>query len=356
MARTLSDNNYNVGIISSKRDLNEVADGIKLDCFAGDYLKKRDKINLFGERLSVFKPDIIICSEPLTVLAARNYSKRASGKIRIIYDITEWYPSKKNLITHKRSLRWFFFIKFLLFNLRAARLADSFIFGEWYKSRPYRFLFPRTPFLFTSYYPDLNYIPFCNPHLQKDKLRLSYSGKISMEKGYGNFIAVLQKLTEIKKDILIDVKIIGWYENVSDKEECEYLFRQKNPNITFELYDRQNFENFIDLIKESDIFIDLRYDDSENQRCLPIKLFYYAALGRPVIFSNLMAIRKEVEIQKFGFLVKPDDYESVSGIILNYLNDEELYYQHCKNARQLAENIYNWKIIEPQFIKFISSE
>lgn len=356
MARSLSDHNNNVGIISSKKELIEIADGIKLNCFAGDNLKKRDKIKLFGERLSVFEPDIMICSEPLTVLAARKYSKRVSGKIRIIFDITEWYPSKKNLIVHKFSVRWYFFIKLLLFNLWAAGLADSFIFGEWYKSRPFRFLFPRKPFLFTSYYPDLNYIPFCNPHLQKDKLRVSYSGKISMEKGYGNFITALQKLIEIKKDISIDVKIIGWYENVSDKEECEHLFHQVNPNISFELYDKQSFESFIELIKESDIFLDLRYDDFENQHCLPIKLFYFAALGRPVIFSDLKAIRKEVEIKKFGFLVKPDDYESVSKIILNYLNDEDLYYQHCRNARQLAENNYNWQIIEPQFIKFISLE
>lgn len=354
MAGSLYDHNYNVLIISSKRDLNEVANGIKLNCFAGDNLTKRDKINHFIERLSVFKPDAIICSEPLTVLAAKHYSKRRSEKIRIIYDVTEWYPSKKNLRIHKYSVRWFFFVKLLIFNLWSASFADSFIFGEWYKSRPYRFIFPRKRFIFISYYPDLKYIPNSKPDLLKGKLRLCFSGKISMEKGFGNFISVIQKLIELQKDIDLGIKVIGWYENIRDKEECGDRIDHLSRNISLEIFERQNFENFIDLIKDTDIFLDLRYNDFENQHCLPIKLFYYAALGRPVIFSDLKAIRKEVEIEKFGFLVKPADNESIANIILDYINDEDLYYQHCTNARKLAENNYNWQRIESQFIKFIS--
>jgi glycosyltransferase involved in cell wall biosynthesis len=354
LGRTLSENNNNVEIISSKRDLTEVAEGIELNCFAGDALKKRDKICRFTERLSLFRPDVIICSEPLTLIAARNYSKGASGKIRIIYDVTEWYPSKKNLAVYKNTIRWFYFLKLLVFNFRAAGFADSFIFGEWYKSRPYRFLYSHKPFIFISYFPDLKYIPFCKPDLQKDRLRLSYSGKISIEKGYGNFMEVLSRLARLKSEIDIDVKIIGWYVNDRDREECEILFSQVPQNVSLKIFDRQNFENYIDLIKETDIFLDLRNDDFENQHCLPIKLFYYSALGRPVIFSDLGAIRKEVEIEKFGFLVKPHYYDSIINIILNYLKDEDLYNNHCRNARSLAENNYNWQKITLQFLKFVS--
>ena len=354
MARSLYDHDNNVLIISSKRDLNEVANGIRLNCFAGDNLTKRDKINHFIERLSLFKPDAIICSEPLTVIAAKHYSKRRSEKIRIIYDITEWYPSKKNLRIHKHSVRWFFFVKLLIFNLWSASFADSFIFGEWYKSRPYRFLFPRKRFIFISYYPDLKYIPYSKPDLRKGKLRLCFSGKISMEKGYGNFISVIQKLIELKRDIKIEVIIIGWYETELDRMECGNLINNVSGTISIKTIDKQDFEHFIELIKDTDIFLDLRYNDFENQHCLPIKLFYYAALGRPVIYSELKAIRKEVEIEEFGFLVKPGDNESIANIVLDYINDEDLYYQHCTNARTLAEKKYNWQRTETQFIKFLS--
>jgi glycosyltransferase involved in cell wall biosynthesis len=200
----------------------------------------------------------------------------------------------------------------------------------------------------------LKYIPATEPNLRKGKLRLCFSGKISLEKGYGNFIAVIQKLFEHEKDIELEVKIIGWYENENDKTECRHLLTRSDQNISVELFDRQDFEKFIELIKDTDIFLDLRYNDFENQHCLPIKLFYYAALGRPVIFSDTRAIRKEVEIEKFGFLVNPVNHESIAKIILGYLNDEDLYYQHCINALNLAGNYYNWDKIKPQFIKFIS--
>jgi glycosyltransferase involved in cell wall biosynthesis len=356
MARSLSDHGNNVGIVSSKLNLMEVIDGLKLNCFAGDNLSKKDKISQFVVRLSGFTPEIIICSEPLTLLAAKQYSKNESVKIRIVYDITEWYPSRRNLIVYKTPVRWFFFIKLLLFNLWVSGFADSFIFGEWYKSRPYRLLYPHKPFTYISYYPNLKLISLNKPELTDGKLRLSYSGKISLGKGYGNFFNVLEKLTEIKNDLSIEVKIIGWHESLQDKEECENLVRPVNRNISITIFEKQSFKNFIELIKETDIFLDLRSDNFENRHCLPIKLFYYAALGRPVIFSDLKAIRKEVEIDKFGFLVQPTDKERIVELVINYLDDKKLYYKHCANARFLAENVYNWQKTEPHFLKFITSQ
>jgi glycosyltransferase involved in cell wall biosynthesis len=356
MAKSLSDNGCYVGIVSSKQYLSESADGIKLDCFAGDNLSKKDKIDQFVNRLTGSAPEIIICSEPLTVLAAKQYSKKLTGKIRIIYDITEWYPSKKNLAGYKKPVKWFFFLKLLTFNFWVSGFADAFIFGELFKSKPYRFLYPNKRFIFISYYPDLKYINYCKPALQKGKIRLFYSGKISLEKGYGNLFNVLGKLSEFKHGLKIEVKIIGWYETLRDREECEELMRTDNPNFSLSVSEKQSFKEFIELIKDTDIFLDLRSDNFENQHCLPIKLFYYAATGRPVIISDLKAIREEVDIDKFGFLVHPTRYDRIAQLILNYSEDIELYARHCENARYLVENDYNWQKTELQFIKFITSE
>jgi len=354
MAVSLSAHNNNVIIISSIRYLTDFTEGVEINSFAGDNLTKREKIRQFTVRLTAFNPDVIICSEPLPLFAARKYSKKIPGKIRIIYDITEWYPSKKNLSGLNYPLRLYSFIRLLLFNIREAAYADSFIFGEWYKSRPYRILFPRKPFIYVSYYPDLKYIPYTEPSLTNNLLRLTYSGKISIEKGFGNFISVIQTLTDQNKELKIDLKIIGWPGNERDRTECEKLLKLNNPRITVETFDRQSLSIFTELIKETDIFLELRSDDFENQHCLPIKLFYYAALGRPVIYTDLKAIRRETEAGVFGFPVNPDDHNEIARIVLNYVNNKELYYQHCRNARKLAETKYNWQESEPQFIKFLS--
>lgn len=355
MARSLHRNNHNICIISSKAELTEKQEGISLNCFAGDKLSKKDKINQFISRLPEFQPELIICSEPLTVLAARRFSNKQKRNIRIVYDITEWYPSGKNLYNFKLHGKIFHFIRLLLFNIYASLLTDSFIFGEFYKSRPYRFLFPFKPFTFVPYYPDLKYIPYLNPDLTTGKLRLTYSGKISSVKGYGNFISTLGTLHQKLSSLNIEVKIIGWYESLADKNEFEQTLSRSAENISIKIYERQDFENYLELIKDCDIFIDLRICDFENNHSLPIKLFYYAALGRPVIYSDLKAIRKEVETGSFGFLVNPADSNGVADKIIEYLNNEKLYYSHCRNARNLALTRYNWERNESEFLSFLSS-
>jgi glycosyltransferase involved in cell wall biosynthesis len=356
MARSLADHHANVEIVSSRYTLVEIADGIRLNCFDGDHLSKREKIRCFSDRLSEFKPEVIVCSEPITLLASRQYSKRLIEKVRVIYDITEWYPSKKNLEGSSGPVKWMIFLKLLIFNLWIAGSADSFIFGEWYKSKPYRLLFPLKSFIYLSYYPDLKYISWCKPEIQPKLLRLSYSGRISLDKGYRNFFKVIQRLSENNNELKIEAKIIGWYENPEDKQECENSGRPENPNISVRYFEKQGLRSFTELINKTDIFLDLRSDDFENSHCLPIKLFYYAALGRAVIFTDLKAIRKEVNIEKFGFLINPVDYESIADIITKYLNNSTLYYDHCRNAKLLSEKLYNWQKIEPQFLKFIFSE
>ena len=217
----------------------------------------------------------------------------------------------------------------------------------------YRLLFPKKPYEYIGYYPYLKYLKRCKSDLKKDRLNLSFSGKISAEKGFSNFIEVVKILSEEDKQLKIKIKIIGWFDE-TEKDKNTALLKSFNSNVEIELFKIQPFENYLSLINDTDIFLDLRTDDFENQRCLPIKLFYYAGLGRPVIYSDLKAIRKEVAVEKFGFLVKPGDAKHIAQLIKNYLSNSPLYQQHCENARDIIEKEYNWKKIENNFISFLN--
>jgi glycosyltransferase involved in cell wall biosynthesis len=355
MARSLFAIGNKVEIISSKIDWKEISEGININCFDGEESLKKNKVDTFVSFLKKSDPDLIICSEPLPLIAAKEYKTKSVKKVKILYDITEWYPSKINLHTKKYPFKVVHFFKLLLFNIYASSKTDGFIFGEWYKSKPYRFLYRSKPFVYTTYYPDLNYIKSKEPDFDGRKINLCHSGKMSKGNGYVNFIKVVQKLSEIMPELLIEVKVIGWYEAEKDKEECERLLSNNSANINYTFYPKQSYESYIQLIRSTDIFLDLRSDDYEGQRSLPIKLFYYTALGRPVLFSDLKAIRKEVEIQEFGRLVRPKEIKEIAEIVKNYVLNKELYLLHCKNALTYAQKMYNWKKIEPAFLNFIQS-
>ncbi len=352
MSKTLIKNKMQVMISCSNEEYHDSVQGVLIHSFSGNQYSKKEKMNAFYARLSDFSPDVIICSEPLPIMASYQYKRTKSPSAKIIYDITEWYPSKKNLEKIPLVFKWVRFLQFILFHLFTVFFCDGFIFGEWYKSRPFRILFARKPYVFISYYPHLSIIPVSLPKLHHNSLKLSYSGKLSVEKGFGNFISVLERLNHTNPQLKIELKIIGWYTEESEKNEFESrLAKLKNTSLSF--YPKLPLHDYLNTIKDIDVFLDLRDDDVENQHCLPIKLFYYAALGRPVIFTDLKSVRKEVEVGLFGYLTNPADSENISLLINKYLMNPELYYDHCANARKLSEEKYNWALLEDDFVRFL---
>jgi glycosyltransferase involved in cell wall biosynthesis len=97
----------------------------------------------------------------------------------------------------------------------------------------------------------------------------------------------------------------------------------------------------------------LRTLNYENHHCLPIKIFYYAASGKPVIYTDLKATRQQVNVSEFGFLVDPTNSDEIADIILTYIENPELYFKHAHNARSEYEKNYNWNVIKNSFINFI---
>ena len=342
-------------IISSKSDEQKNEKNISFNCFCDEKLSKKEKIAKFVAVLSNSKPDVIICSEPLTVFAAFRYRKKINKKPKLVYDITEWYPSKKNFDNECLLKKIFKFVALLMFGGLASFYADAFIFGEHYKAKPYRIFFPRKKYIYLGYYPDLSYVDYKEPVLKNDHLRLSYSGKLSHEKGFGNFLDVIEELSSKRKGLSIDVQIVGWYVDKEEQLFFENIIKSLPKNIHVSFSQILPFRAYIRAISSTDIFMDLRTNDFENQHCLPIKLFYFAALKRPVIYTDLKAIRKEVEINKFGFLVQQDDIEKIVDIIVGYIENKALYLKHCSNARMLVEKKYNWAMIKDEFIMFLKA-
>ena len=351
-AKSLADKNFQTLIISSFDEGEYNSVNINVVGFKGDSITKIEKVRKIQTLLTEFDPEIIICSEPLAVIAANKYRKSEKLKVKIIYDITEWYPSKKNLLGTSGIKRITTILKLSVFNLFASGFVNGFIFGERYKKFPYKLLFPFKKSIQITYFTDLKYISYTVP-TPHNYICLGYTGKISAEKGIFNFINSIKILNHLKPELLVKLKIIGWFQ---DKTEEEKIINQiKGLNVvSIDILELQKFEEFSKAIQDVDIFFDLRYTDFENQHCLPIKLFYYAACGRPVIYSNLKAIRKEVDISSFGHLVEPENSNEIAKIIANYAENNDYYMTHCFNARNLAETKYNWSIIEPSFLNFIN--
>lgn len=309
-------------------------------------INRKKAANSVSEILSEIAPEIIVCDTPLAVFYATQFVKDKSTKISIIYDITEFYPSWKNLQSTFSPLKPL--KKVLLQKLfkNACRRSDGFIFGEKSKSLKPLEISPSKPSVFLPYYPDLRFITR-HPLVQKSPFfSFFYAGNATKDKGYEYVVNLVQHCSALRPDLQFELNVIS-YTPIR-----EYLTPLHNLQVNY-----LPFLDFPDFCKQTgkyDLYLDLREMTEENRQCLPIKLFYYMAFGRPVLFSDLDAIRAEIpEMENIGYLVQPSDYQRNAELVIQLIDRRDWYEKYCENAAFLANSKYNWDNCKADFIHFI---
>ncbi|MEI8085007.1 MAG: glycosyltransferase [Paludibacter sp.] len=351
LAKSLSNFGYEILIISTKEDLVCCIDNIQIKSYSDSKLSHKEKVVKIVESLNEFMPDIVICDSPISIIASSIFKRKC--KTKIIYDLTEWYPSKKNFRFEQGFKKIRKFIVLVLFNLFAGIKTDGFIFGEHYKSLPFRFLFFWKPFEFLPYYPDLTYIENYPIKQIDTQLNLFYSGIINVDKGIDALINAIDIASKLRPNLQFNLQIIGYFPSPSDQVHFTDICSNLAANVIVDVQNKLDFLDFCKVIGKSDLFFDLRIIDLENTFCMPIKLFYYLACGRPVIYSKLRSIKKEIKNFNYGYLCYPNDSQQIAMHIIDYIENPEIYIRHANNALDISKSKYNWKVIENDFLVFI---
>lgn len=349
-AKELKGRGSDVKICSLSSGYKGIIDGIEIESYPVLDQSTSSKIKIFKRVCDSFQPDSIISSEPLAVIASKKIKKERG--ISVIYDITEWYPSKRMVENFSFFLKGIHAFKFLMIQLYAGWISTHFIFGENTKKFPLAYVFPFKRNITLPYFPNDVYI---HPNIKKldpNKITLCYTGQISKEKGIENFFKAIDKLRKKRPELEIAILIIGSSRKEKDEKYFSYLLsKYKWENITIKK--PASFETFTEAYAEADLCFDLREMSYENHHCLPIKIFYYAASGKPVIYTDLKATRQHVDVSEFGVLVDPEDDDAISDAIINYIDHPEVYNRHALNARQEYEKKYNWNLIKKRFTDFV---
>lgn len=349
-AKALKEQGYEVKICSLSSEFKGNVDGIEIESYAVLERSIHEKNKILEKVCYEYQPDAVICSEPLAVIAAKKIRK--NKKISIIYDITEWYPSMRMVERFSFPLNIIHAVKFFLVQLYAGFISTHYIFGENTKKFPLAYFFPFKKSIILPYYPDDVYIKQNIKSLKHGEITLCYTGQFSEEKGIGNFFAAADSLRRKAPHLTISILLIGGSRKEKDEKYFSELIKKYHfENIRIEK--PASFESFTEAYADADICFDLRTLNYENHHCLPIKIFYYAASGKPVIYTDLKATRKHVDVSKFGFLVDPENSGKISDLILNYINDPGMYSRHAQNARKEYETKYNWNVIKNTFLTFI---
>ena len=349
-AKALRDNGYEVKICSLHAEYKGIIEGIEIESYAVLEESIAMKMETFRKVCDDFQPQIIMCSEPLAVVASKKFVKE--HKASCIYDVTEWYPSMSMLHKYRFPAKIIKAVKFSLIQLYAGFLSTHFIFGETTKKFPLAYFFGFKKKMILPYYPDPVYINESIKTPDPDTITLCYTGQISKDKGIDNFFTTIDKLRQKAPALHIRILIIGSTVQESDELYFSALLKKYSfDNI--EIRKPATFERFTEAFADADICFDLREINFENNHSLPIKLFYFMGAGKPVVYSNLKGIRKHMGSLSFGSLVDPQNADAISEVILNYIRNPELYHLHALNARKEFEEKYNWSTIKKSFVDFV---
>ncbi|MCL2435419.1 MAG: glycosyltransferase [Lentimicrobiaceae bacterium] len=351
-AKTLSEAGHQVTIVSTVETMQTIHEDINICAHHFNVFSRKEKQQKITALLHTLAPDMVICDTPAAVWAAHKYHKK--HKTKIVYDVTEWYPSRIHLQNNKGLQKWLRCIMLLLFNLYAGALATGFIFGEYYKSKVFRLLYFWKPFLYLPYFPDLKYIePLPVQNIQQT-IRLFYGGSLSPKRGIPQVIQSVVKAAQRKPETIFQLHLICNISTEKDKHYFDVLTSNMPPNV--EIIQKQwlPFSDFCKYASQMDLCFDLRAISWEHNRSLPIKLFYYLACGRPIIYAKLKSITTFFSDISFGYLVNPSDTDAIADKIVNYINHPEIYREHCQNALHLSKEKYNWAKIKDNLIQFIA--
>jgi glycosyltransferase involved in cell wall biosynthesis len=345
-ARSLVKNDYDVSIICStaESEIDFTKDNIHIIGFDGSNLNKSKKVSKFEEYLKTTAPDVIICCEPLPILAANRIRKK-SKHVKIIYDITEWYPHQNMLKQLNNLTRKLNAIYLFLFNIYAASRSNFLIIGEARKAIPYKIFLPLYKKKIIGYYPSKEFFKYSAPPYDNKTLTICYVGIINKERGIFTFLSVIKKLQTDFPNISILGKIIGNFEDETvNKKVLEFI--NSNTNLRIELVPRVSYEEMSKQLIDVDICLDLRIKNFVYNNSFPIKIFDFMACGKPVVYSSIKPLTRFSDINKFGFLVDPNNLDSICKQIALYIENPELLQTHSQKARKLFENKYNWESIE----------
>ena len=349
--KSLSVSGFDLSIVCSTQKLDFVKEGIKIIGFIGLELTKREKIKNFLSHVESIKPDLIICEEMLPVFSALKY-KKIKPDLKIILDITEWYPENV-AFKFKGIKRWLKYFQLLLPYIYILNKVDHLIIGEKNKKHRYDLLAFNKPKTIIGYYPVLKFFNYKKPDLSKDEIIFGYAGVITNERGIIDLLRITNIISQKHTEKKFKLLMFGRFTYNEEENNFNQALRNYD-SVKVELVDWAEYDKMSSIIEKMDICFDMRKRNFIYRNSLPIKIFEYMACGKPFIFSDINPIRDEIDVEQYGLLVNPEDDNEVIKAAETYLLNPALAEKHSENSRQLIEKEKNWENESKKLIDLIN--
>jgi glycosyltransferase involved in cell wall biosynthesis len=172
-----------------------------------------------------------------------------------------------------------------------------------------------------------------------EAIKLLFVGKVEEHKGIKILLEALKKVKAKKQDV--SLTMVG---ELKDEKYVKNKIKCLNIEKSVELVGRVPFEETVRFFQSCDIF------------CLPSKFEAFGlsilqamSCGKPIVTTRSGGIPEFVEEGKSGFLVSPDNSETLASKIIELIRNPSLRYEMGSYNRKLCKEKYDWDRIVEQF-------
>ncbi|HNX00723.1 MAG TPA: glycosyltransferase [Candidatus Cloacimonadota bacterium] len=298
------------------------------------------------QAIKTYRPDILICVEPMTLYMGRRLKKEIGCKL--VYDVHEYFamaagerfPSPFNQLA---SYAYSQMERKLIRNVDLV-IAVNYHLRDIYKRRGLDSI--------SCYnYPTISECMIQDKPKQYD---IVYVGGLYEERG---ILKILQAISVLKKKYPgFTAVFAGDFRNNDFKEK--YFKTINDLSLTKHVL----FEGMLphcqiqDILVRSRIGICLLDPSIKRYRlALPIKVIEYLEAGLPVITNDFQQIREIIETRDLGFGIPYNSRILADKIDFLLQKDEAYFTETRERSRELVKNELNWETQEPLLLQKISA-
>lgn len=183
--------------------------------------------------------------------------------------------------------------------------------------------------------------------LESERFVVTYAGGFQKWQGIENLLDAAKIIREYSE---ISIRIIGFKESDSS-------FKQKIVNELgnmVQVIDALPRKGLISYLNTSDILIIPRDDHPAINAAFPTKFAEYIAIGKPVIVTRVDETANLVKKYDCGFVCDPNSQSIAETILLAKNLSRDKLVRKGKNARLLAESMFDQNVINENYYNFIS--
>jgi len=352
---------FNVRLICSTGNYAGVSNGIRIQGFLVSPLLIRIGVGrilklMHFVRASLAGGDIYHCHEFGVLLAAhvvkwiRNFLSR--NVVCVVYDMHEWFPWSISWETDSAMSRrvrlWFY----CLLHSFLCKRTDYIIVNQHSKVRLFSQILVQPRIVVVQNYPLLQFFSNSQEQLPKDRFVIAYAGGLSKERGIFDLATATQTFSS-RHATRVQLLLIGDFYSADEKNE----FLQTFDAVDYEL----KLTGWVAhprvsrMLRDADVCTIPLHPTKRFLRSLPVKLYEYMALSKPIVATNLPETSEVVERSQCGLVVDPTAPHALADAIHFYYAHPAERDAHGRNGRKWVEKQFNWAKCEKRLLSVYAS-